>query len=275
MANVTDRLDIQVEENEDLSGIVLNATLLDGQAYLQEAVGGIGTQGEDEDEGGDMDVSRRRRGSMLARSAARIMNLTSPEYDSRDPQDSSRPNFPPRRPTIGFGAAEDEDTLRSAFFQLLFIYTNEAIDSGDKDHRFRAAEVLWHFCVHTYDVGVEDGVTRTSVAAAHVEIVDVENESNDVTNYFTLADAEGRDRFNVTQAWAYERLDGDLRRAFAGAYSTNYGPDDDYSEFNAEFGNNMGKGVDPSAMGPQEIDAKVWANLQAMTGNVAQSMTAQ
>lgn len=189
-----------------------------------------------------------------------------------------RSTFPDERDTLfDWG---NPDIVLSTFSQFTFIYNVENTDPDDKDHRFRAVEVLWHFCVNEYNTSVSEGVTTTETVQTTVQIDTIHTIPQAPINSFTLSSAAGGEgekgagetTFNVSSAWAYDRLDWDFREVLSGAWSDMYAVGR-YTEFNYQWGTNLFRGVDRN-MTVGETDERMWKNLEALTGTIADGMTA-
>lgn len=261
LSNITDQLRIE-ETTDEFRKDALNASLPlhNGTAYLLESF----------DKSDD--------------NTQPIMNMTSPEpldYTaqlnvSTMTQEEVQSAFeeaykwPPERESLAEWG--NSDLLRAAFSQFYFIFANDNVapDSGD---RYRAVELLWHFCVHDYEVTVQDGESRTETVNAETKITKVERSSADGgPNTFWMANAHGNETFPVMERWEYTRLDPDFRRAFSGAHSTRWGTDADYTEFNRQFGLSLYQGTSNN-MSVQDVDDKMWDNLGRLSWNIARSMT--
>lgn len=138
--NITDQL--TVEEGEEPLKTWYNATLLDGSAYLYEEFYG--------------EMS----------STPSIINMTSP-----DPETDSVFDFPLIRESL---VKEDGKNLTAATIsQFFLIYTNNNADYHNKDNRYRAAEILWYFCVNQYNTTVHEGQAREDIVASTVKVSEV------------------------------------------------------------------------------------------------------
>lgn len=191
--------------------------------------------------------------------------------------------WPPERESLGDWG--NSDLLKATFSQFFFIYANNNA-SPDSGERYRAAELLWHFCVYDYEVSVESGKHNTKTINVETRVTDIKKATDvstrvtdtkradeDVdTNTFWLANKDGNETFPVREKWGYTRLDPDFRRAFTGAHSTRWGTDAEYSEFNRQFGLNLYQGIN-SNMSVQSVDEKMWDNLGRLSWNIAQSAT--
>ena len=255
--NVTDQL--SVSDGEEPLKTFYNATLLDGSAYLYEEFYG--------------EMS----------STPKIINMTSPE-----PESESVFDFPLVRESL----IEDEDgknLTAATISQFFLIYTNNNADYHDKNARYRAAEILWYFCVNQYNTTVQEGKAHEEIVASTVKVSEVHKmepplsskpqdravedaSGDDEDSYMLLESADGSQWYNVTATMDYTELDKAFRRAFSGDYSTRYGTGAAYTEINEELGKKIFYGVQ-SDLTTQEADDLTWKNLDKMVSNIAQATT--
>ncbi|KAG9254862.1 uncharacterized protein F5Z01DRAFT_654991 [Emericellopsis atlantica] len=173
---------------------------------------------------------------------------------------------------------ENPDVLDATIAQFFFIWSTAKGLDKDMHTRYRAAEVLWHFCVHEYNTTARDGVAATESLGSVVKVDEVVKQRGDPC-YFMLTDAGGQDRFRITDSYTYSELDRMFRRAFSGAWSF-LDFDMDYSEISAQiaeslFLNEYEYGTDGwSRQTLEEWDVIMWDNLGKITATVAQGFTA-
>lgn len=170
------------------------------------------------------------------------------------------------------------DVLSATIAQFFFIWsTGKGLDE-DMHNRYRAAEVLWHFCVHEYNTTARDGVAATERLGSVTKVDEVIKQRGPCS--FVLADAGGQDKFRITDSYTYSELDRMFRRAFSGAWSR-LDFDMDYSEITAQMANNLFFNEYEYASDGwfrqtvEEWDVIMWDNLGKMTATIAQSFTAQ
>ncbi|KAJ4252341.1 hypothetical protein NW762_010939 [Fusarium torreyae] len=174
----------------------------------------------------------------------------------------------PKRRTL---SEWDNDVAAATIAHFFIIYSNA---SPNMKTRFRALEMLWHFCVQTYSVQVKDGVDETTISASSVKIVssnstfDGENEWDS----FILSDETGEGSFNVTTSPIHVQIDEDFRHAFSGDWSSD--PSNRLpSGLAYQLGYNLMSGV--SATTPDEkFDNLTWKNIHTYTDHIAEGMTA-
>lgn len=264
LSNVTEFLSVD-DDRDEFGDAALRASLQlqNGTAYMLEDVGK------------NMDNTQPivNITSIEPLDSTRELNVSglTPEEFSEIFQEAY--NWPPARESLGDWG--NPDLVPSTFSQFYFIYANDNVEPST-GARYRAAELLWHFCVHDYEVEVIDGEPRTRIvdSMTRIERVDKPSASEQGTNTFWLSNAAGNETFPIAEKWEYTRLDLDFRRAFMGAHSTRWGTGADYSEFNRQFGLNLYDSVDRN-MSIADTDAKMFDNLGRLTSNIARSLTTQ
>lgn len=273
LGNVTEHLTVTEEEPKRSGGErIFNATLPKNLGYLTEQWA---------------DDKPRRHVNMTSPIVPQDYdfpdlqpwaNLTRDEIANLTTEDlgdlpSTLAAFPDERHTMyDWG---NNDIILSTFSQFTFIYNIENTDPEDKDHRFRAVEVLWHFCVDSYNVTVSEGATKTEKVRSTVKIDEIGKMPESSINSFTLAsdpDSGTKETFNISASWAYDRLDWDFRETLSGAWSDKYGVGQ-YTEFNYQWGRSLYHGVNRNITAV-ETDERMWKNLQKLSGTMADSMTA-
>ncbi|KAG9253138.1 uncharacterized protein F5Z01DRAFT_675524 [Emericellopsis atlantica] len=182
--------------------------------------------------------------------------------------------WPPERNSVA--GWKNPDLLSATISQFFFIWTNDKVPYQGTSSRYRAAEVLWHICVYTYNTTARDGGATTDTLDSVTKIDSVIKKTGE--NAFNLTDKDGRDKFRVSNKYAYDSLDSTFRRAFQGAWSSLWGTDRDYSEISSQMARNLfDRGTDDyeayTAMTAAERDDMLWSNLGKMTGTIAQSVT--
>lgn len=165
----------------------------------------------------------------------------------------------------------DPDVPAAAVSQLFLIYSNA---NPDPQFRFRAIELLWHFCVNTYDIEVKDGRTETNVRSSATKMAMVNNGSNEESeqSYYTLESKEGHGSFKVTNSNVLPMLQNDFGAGFSGDWSSDSGGEKPFT-FAYQFGYNLYSGIGP-ATSDDELDKRTWSNLKTYTGIIADSVTA-
>lgn len=165
----------------------------------------------------------------------------------------------------------DPDVPAAAVSQLFLIYSNA---NPDPQFRFRAIELLWHFCVTTYDIEVKDGRTETKVRSSATKIAKVANGDDEESqqSYYTLESEEGHGSFKVTNSSVLPMLQNDFGAGFSGDWSSDSGGEKPFT-FAYQFGYNLYSGIGPET--PDDmLDKRTWDNLKTYTGIIADSVTA-
>ncbi|KAF4949052.1 hypothetical protein FSARC_13601 [Fusarium sarcochroum] len=174
----------------------------------------------------------------------------------------------PKRRTLSDWDADIEATTIAHFF---IIHSNA---SPNMKTRFRAVELLWHFCVRTYAIEVTNGTDETTISASSIKINSSDSNLNGENewNSFILSDKNGEGSFNVTTSSIHVEIDENFRRAFSGDWSND--PDDRLSSpLTYQLGYNLMSGV-AGTTPDEEFDSRTWKNLQTYTNHIAEGMTA-
>jgi hypothetical protein len=208
-----------------------------------------------------------------------IFNMTSPWPnlgDSASFLDADLDSFPRFRESIAH--ANDSDILRATASQWFAIYTPRA-DRDERNHHYRAVELLWHFCVKTYNVTVEGGKTKRDVVATSTKVRDGQGygfdlplNADELSQNFTLLSESDDSKFSVYNTYAYKRLDRLLRSAFEGGYSTWWSDGAPFSEFNRGIGKRLFAGVGAN-MTIEDSDERIWGNMEILAAAVSDAVT--
>ncbi|CAH0028114.1 unnamed protein product [Clonostachys rhizophaga] len=196
------------------------------------------------------------------------LNMTTPRKDPYGivtDQDSPLENR-----WTSLGDWNNTDILSATVAQSFYIYSNT---NPDRSQKFRAIEILYHFCVYNYESEFINGTSTTKTLSSTVQIDQMNFPGYKYgQNYtsFRMKDADGDAAFNVTVTYAHSLLA--LGLGFSGAYTLG-----DFTGGNGIYGENMGRNFfnDMSkSSSDAEIDEKTWRNAQKLTNNVADGMTA-
>ncbi|KAL6918855.1 hypothetical protein FSST1_002881 [Fusarium sambucinum] len=191
-----------------------------------------------------------------------MTNISSPVRQQPEDDDS----IPKRRMLSDW----DTDVKEATVAHFFIIHSNA---SPNMKTRFRAMELIWHFCVQNYTVQVKDGIDSTTISESFVNISSSNSTSNDNStwNSFILSDDKGQGSFNVTTSSIHALIDKDFRYAFSGSWSSDLN-----NRFSLglayQFGYNLMSGVNPTTP-DEEFDNLTWKNLQTYVNNIAEGMT--
>ncbi|KAH7316913.1 hypothetical protein B0I35DRAFT_512755 [Stachybotrys elegans] len=174
-----------------------------------------------------------------------MMTMTSPEPPAPDFSDMS-PNM------------TDED--RAAFLASNYPIIRPSL----------GIEILFHFCVNTYNITYHDGAPQTTLVASKVSLLNT--TYNETGPHYSLVGERDEELFDIHDVWDYSMLDEVFRRDFAGGWSSTYSIDR-ASPFLRQIGINLYDGVDRQTP-VMESDERMWRNILGLTGNIADSMTA-
>ncbi|KAJ4295934.1 hypothetical protein N0V88_004636 [Collariella sp. IMI 366227] len=200
-----------------------------------------------QDQGGNFGVSLGAANKQPARAAtlpngvflvgsttACNLNISSPHIqastDSGDSDTDGQESFLPARTSLAFSAQDGR--VLSAIANFFLVYTNQTakLESDEQKGAFRAAEVLLHFCVNTYQMSTSGGVSTSKVI--HTSTLTAQDEassSNMAVNGrsparrgVVLRSTSGEDVYAVKRE-DVRLLNGYLLDAFFGTYSHRYG----------------------------------------------------
>lgn len=198
-----------------------------------------------------------------------LMNITS--NSDRDPKNS-------------LFKWENPDLVRVGILNHFVVYAlPNGVDNDNGESVFQAAEVLWHFCVKTYETSFSDGVPQYSVTSPPVKVTKQEDRD------FTLVDGTGEE-FHASRSEVNNALFVGLSMMFRGIYNAerpyvanNAGQDagttgNDYVQ---QLGTNMFDSLvhlDPKDMGGPAVpslegEQKIFKALQQSVDNIALAMT--
>jgi len=88
-------------------------------------------------------------------------NMSSPLLGNLPGVDASQENFLPSTASLAFPKVDGK--VSGAIANAFIIYTNQTFESRRPESTFRAAEVMWHFCVSTYSTTVARGVSTVQL----------------------------------------------------------------------------------------------------------------
>ncbi|CAI6099212.1 unnamed protein product [Clonostachys chloroleuca] len=255
MANVTSRLSVK-KVNSSNSETIFNVSLPNSIAYVKHST--------DDNEAIREIVNMTSPGTNLEYNA-QLANMSKSQLSL---EDFPYAPFPDER--ISFANASNPDLLRATFSQFFFIYSNY---DPDEKYRYRAVELLYHFCVNEYSVSVVDGTARTTVTNTTTRIRDIERFSPTGSNgnSFTLENKYSSQTFNITAVWSYDRLPDYFRQAFSGGWSSSW-QSGRASIFNRRFGMALYNEINTNTSSA-EFDRKTWDNLEHFSTRIADAMT--
>jgi hypothetical protein len=254
MHNITDKLDVEV--TSEAIGIgeqqVNVARLMNGTAIMRESDG------------------------LYLPTFAETVNITWVEPNLVGNGDGDL-KFPYPRKTVSF--QDDQDLLDTTFSHVLMIYNNMNSNFEEPSARYRAVEILMHFCVRTLDVKVDKGQAHTRSIKSHTQITHINEGTFTIsgkgeTNYFELSSEDKETTFKLKE---FYDLDRELGDALSGFYSGYYVVRTAIEELQPRqltrhVGLNMFKGVN-FKVPAEEADKRVLENLGRVLDTLSTSMT--
>lgn len=244
-----------------------------------------------EELGESVRVARLPNGVFLAGGSATYnLNISWPKgSDTGGTVDQG--NFLPSRTSLAF--SDQDGRVASAIADFFLVYTNQTAASsdsnpGERDNEanvFRAAEVLLHFCVNTYEASTSRGVSTSRVV--HTSNLAAENEvGSGSSSFLSGRGSSSRKNFLRSSSSSPATAEGDgivysveredvallnsyLRSVFSGVYSDRRGQAIGDSTATSEvLGLAMFQQGNPSLN-----DTEKRAVVGNLTANVATSLT--
>lgn len=163
---------------------------------------------------------------------------------------------------------ENPDIIPASLSQFVFMY-----EVGPGSRMFEAVEVIFHYCVNTYNATVASNVPSRPLLSSNLKIV---SQVGNYTN-FTMTDTAGTEKFNIGQLLTTNgirfRLPDDITGEWNQLSVGNYG--NSYSNKNR-----LTECIGLNMMGDQtefnyfrgDQRKWVWNNLQKLTDNMAEAM---
>jgi hypothetical protein len=180
-------------------------------------------------------------------------------------------SFLPARTSLAF--SDQDGRVTSAIANFFLVYTNQTAElpSGSV---FRAAEVLLHFCVNTYEVSTSHGVSTSRVVHSSTlaaeggttNALNVRDESSSRRLVLRSADADMEGVYSVKRD-DVKLLNGYILSLFAGTYSQRYG-----KAIRGETATSEALGLAMFQREPCDDD-EMRAVVRNLTSNVATSLT--
>jgi hypothetical protein len=160
--------------------------------------------------------------------------------------------------------------LNATISQFFLIYELPGSAQDEAERSFQAAELLWHYCVHTYSIGVEDSRATTNITHTDVNFGDV-NSIN-----FTLIDRDSKDTFTVHPGSEPSfRLDLGLQDSFTGSWY--YEAESRvFFDLRHQLGMSLYDGYTYDNFKTTAGQARhtTWRNLESFTETIAAALTA-
>lgn len=180
-------------------------------------------------------------------------------------------DFPTRRESAGF--MDQSNIINTTISQLHFIYNNN--QTAPFSASFRAVELLWHFCVNTYNVSVTNGVPKTEIVASHTQvsnIVDYYQSSGQARIELTTPGSD--ETFVVDNSMEYQDLDSRLKNTFGGGWDPSEGMRSAYSISSSES-RQIGRRIFPTRgnLTADETEQFMWDGIEGVGEAIAYSIT--
>ncbi|KAG8427883.1 hypothetical protein J3459_006290 [Metarhizium acridum] len=193
------------------------------------------------------------------------LNITSPAYTAdREPQ--INPNT-----TEPFYEWENPDIMSLSLARAFFLC--EIPSNGLDDTQLEAVEVVWHYCVHTYNISVTDNVANTALLESEAKI----HQHDEDNGTFVLLDKSGQKKFSASRNGIMFGLQRRIPTTFVGHMSFADSPNlVNVNEFTYQIGSNLMSGILGYNITEQPTERRgpiIWNNLRNITETMALAMT--
>ncbi|KAK0630085.1 hypothetical protein B0T17DRAFT_506582 [Bombardia bombarda] len=223
------------------------------------------------------------------------LNMSSPEINN-----PAQGGFLPLTASLAF--ANQDDKISSAIANAFIVYTNQttatSTSGSNNTSVFRAVEVLWHFCVNTYQVATSQGVSTSrqvdSTILAPVSLntaaTTIFEERHSPPSLLGSETSRRTPRALLRERSEYSVNSADVRllrnyivSVFSGTYSLGYGgeaggltPTSEVlgtAMFGASVSSDGVSGVGTRSIVVEAEDSRLRAVIANLTQNVATSLT--
>ena len=191
---------------------------------------------------------------------------------------NSSAGFLPARTSLAF--SDQDGRVSSAIANFFLVYTSQASSDSQQGTVFRAAEVLLHFCVNTYQASTSRGVSTSAVvhssslaaqdgssSSAVVRVRDVEAAPESSRRVLLRATAAAGQAVYSVERDDVKLLNSYVLSLFSGTYSYRYG-----KAIGGETATSEALGLAMFGGEPCD-DSQMRAVVSNLTSNVATSLT--
>ena len=191
---------------------------------------------------------------------------------------NSSAGFLPARTSLAF--SDQDGRVSSAIANFFLVYTSQASSDSQQGTVFRAAEVLLHFCVNTYQASTSRGVSTSAVvhssslaaqdgssSSAVVRVRDVEAAPESSRRVLLRATAAAGQAVYSVERDDVKLLNSYVLSLFSGTYSYRYG-----KAIGGETATSEALGLAMFGGEPCD-DSQMRAVISNLTSNVATSLT--
>ncbi|VUC23507.1 unnamed protein product [Clonostachys rosea] len=247
--NVTEHLTFDTRDNkvnDSYTETITNATLPDGRAYLSKVL-----------ESGVKAIGG---------------NMSASEYKFPIEEFNDHP-VADRWDTLA--TWDNQDILSTALSHFYVVYSNNN-QNKDPKYRFRAAELVYHLCVKTYDVGFNNSEPTTKTVSTAVKVDEMLHPGpkfDQEESSLTMLSEEGNGPFNVSVGWTFEIMRNYFKHAFTGHWVWNINETEIMPTAPELIFRNMFFRFNESTP-DHEFDLRAIANLQGVTDTIGDAMTA-
>lgn len=193
--------------------------------------------------------------------ATNTLNIVSPGNTTSPPRDGV--NLYASQPLFKW---DNMDIVNASIAQAFFLYT---VPLNSSRSTYEAMEVIWHFCVNTYNTSVVNNIPKTQLVESEIKI------TMPGFNDYTLIDKAGKQTFNVSMG-GMNIASWQLPNTILGNWGLGQSSGirkKGSTEFTSQIGKNLFHGTRTGPLKPPtETRIQLWNNLKTITGTMAQAM---
>ncbi|KID80962.1 hypothetical protein MAJ_11442, partial [Metarhizium majus ARSEF 297] len=194
------------------------------------------------------------------------LNITSPAYSggrvAEDHYNATEPLY----------KWNNSDIMALSLARAFFLYgirTNGTM-------LFEAVEVVWHYCVNTYNISVTNNIANTELLASELTVNQRREKNYSSPLAFTLLAKNGHREFNISYLGMMSGFRRRLATAIVGYFHDMSSPNLlNYNEFTYQIGQNVYRGCmyPYPNVSAQPCRQMMWSNLRNVTETMALAMT--
>lgn len=165
----------------------------------------------------------------------------------------------------------NSDIMTLSLARAFFLYAIPYYEDDDAWHA-EAVEVVWHYCVHTYNISVTDNVANTELLASELTV----SQRDERNGSFTLLAKNGHREFNISLSLMLHAFRRRLPTTIIGYWLPFATPEDqNYNEFTYQIGQNVFSGClwsNPNRSA-ELCRRLMWNDVRNVTETMALAMT--
>lgn len=141
---------------------------------------------------------------------------------------------------------------------------------------FEAVEVVWHYCVNTYNISVTNNIANTELLASELTVNHRREKDSSSELAFTLLAKNSHHEFNISYLFMMSGFRRRLATTIAGYFYESSSPNLlNYNEFTYQIAQNVYRGCmyPYPNVSAQRCRKMMWSNLRNVTETMALAMT--